>query len=114
MTLTDDFYSFYYSEGLSGFPPDGTVYRFTPNSNTLSVSETAAEDLTLSAWPNPTADRVEIAFTGRHAWVLIDGAGRTVRRGIGYDGIALDLTGEATGTYTFRLDNGLTERVVKH
>lgn len=114
MTLTDDFYDFYYSTALSGFPPDGTVYRFTPNGNTLSVPETAQDELTLSVWPNPTADRVEIAFAGRHGWVLVDAAGRTVRRGIGHDGIALDLTGEATGTYTFRLDNGLTERVVKH
>ena len=112
LELVTDFYDLYYEEFLTGYPADGTVYRFTPTGETLGMVETTAPDVL--AWPNPTAGQVQVNFGGRHGWTLTDAVGREVLKGMGQDGVRLDLEALETGTYLFSLDNGQVERIVRH
>ncbi len=112
LELVTDFYDLYYEEFLSGFPADGTVYRFTPTGETLDIPVVAFTDI--QAWPNPTAGDVQLAFTGHHTWTLTDAVGREVLSGSGQGGVRLDLDVLEVGAYLFRLDNGQVERIVRH
>ena len=109
LTSVDDWY---YGPYLLSHPADGTVYRFGPTGTTLEVPVVSAT--ALQAWPNPTAGNVNLAFSGEHLWTVLDATGRVVMHGEGQDGDLLDLSRLDAGAYTVRLDNGATQRVVKH
>ena len=112
LTLITNIYDFYYTELLSGFPDEGTVYRFTPNGNTLGVDEFGAPGL--SAWPNPSSGVTTVEFEGMFGWTLTDAVGRAVMSGSARDGVRLDMGPLDGGTYLFRLDDGRVKRLVRH
>ena len=112
LELVTDFYDLYYEEFLTGYPADGTVYRFTPTGETLGME--AAAQPGVKAWPNPTNGSVRVDFNGQHKWTLTDAVGRVILNGTGQDGVRLDLGNLDAGAYLFRLDNGQVERIVRH
>lgn len=112
LTLVTDFYDLYYEEFLTGYPEDGTVYRFTPNGQTLRVEEGLAHPL--GVWPNPTSGGVRIDFEGGHDWAITDAMGREFMTGSAQEGVQLDLEPLEAGTYLFHLDDGRVVRIVRH
>lgn len=101
----------YYGAYLLSHPADGTVYRWAPAETTLVMEQRGTQ---FTAWPNPTAGEVNLAFDGAHMWTVLDATGRVVMSGEGQDGQRLDLSGLDAGAYTVRLDNGAAQRLVKH
>ena len=106
-------------DGLNGsYHVDATMYgEPTWTCDSAYTFQMASEETTVSAFPNPTTDRVSISLSNspnfNHSLVIMNVMGMTVMN-IPFTGndIDIDLRGLPDGSYTVIVD-GLTTRVIK-
>jgi len=103
--------NWYYGPYMNSYPADGTVYRFGPTGVNLDLDEAASAAFTVS--PNPTADYLNVQFSGAREWKVMDTAGRTILAGQGQDGVRVDMTGLQAGTYLVALAGAPIQKVVR-
>lgn len=93
MDSTDDFIGFVTGSGLTGWPAEGTYYRFTPTGADTTGTDTTGTDTTttrvpvapagprFTVFPTPAGNQVTIGLPGAAAdAALLDMQGRVVRK----------------------------------
>lgn len=93
-------------DGLHGFPPDGTLYRFVPSTLAGIAQEVPAP--TFAAYIAADGLHVDLLSNSPEQELqLVDATGREVLRArVGNDGAVLSVNGLASGVHLLRTVNG--------
>ena len=86
----------YSAPSLTSIPPNGTIYRFTPQNTGINDTNGVFEFL---ASPNPSNSNIKVSIPSDAYWTLRDNSGKTIHSGHATDDNILDFESLTPGTY---------------